>query len=176
MLGLTRSLGVSGVALSLLVGGVTGYLASNAGPRLFTVEARDALVIQDGPGAPGRNQRCRSRQAAECPRAGQANTPPEVKLDASDKKITLPCAGAEAPGGQRVLLQASATDADGDSLRYAYSVTGGSVTGEGAEATWELAGVRSGTYTATVEVDDTCGCVAFASTLVKVEACEGPTD
>ena len=54
-----------------------------------------------------------------------------------------------------------ATDPDGDTLLYSYTVTGGRITGEGANVSWDLTGVQPGTYTSTVEVDDGCGCVAF---------------
>jgi hypothetical protein len=70
-----------------------------------------------------------------------------------------------------VQLSSSATDPDGDTLLYTYSVTGGRITGDGPNATWDLSGVTPGTYTATVEVDDGCGCVAFSSTTVTVANC-----
>jgi len=67
-----------------------------------------------------------------------------------------------------VQLSANATDPDGDTLLYTYTTTGGRVTGDGANVSWDLSGVQPGTYTATVEVDDGCGCVAFSSTTVTV--------
>jgi hypothetical protein len=70
-----------------------------------------------------------------------------------------------------VQLAANATDPDGDTLLYTYTTTGGRVTGDGANVSWDLAGVQPGTYTATVEVDDGCGCVAFSSTTVTVAEC-----
>jgi len=70
-----------------------------------------------------------------------------------------------------VQLSANATDPDGDTLLYTYTTTGGRVTGDGANVSWDLAGVQPGTYTATVEVDDGCGCVAFSSTTVTVSEC-----
>lgn len=71
----------------------------------------------------------------------------------------------------QVTLTTSASDPDGDTLLYTYSTTGGRVTGTGPTVTWDLSGVSAGTYTATVEVDDGCGCVAFSSTTVTVNAC-----
>jgi hypothetical protein len=56
-------------------------------------------------------------------------------------------------------------------LLYTYTTTGGRVTGDGANVSWDLAGVQPGTYTATVEVDDGCGCVAFSSTTVTIADC-----
>ena len=96
---------------------------------------------------------------------------------ASTSSITLPC-----PPGQvsdtcpttpttSVGLTTTATDPDGDTLLYTYSVTGGRITGDGANATWDLSGLAPGTYTASVEVDDGCGCVSFSSTTVTITEC-----
>ena len=49
---------------------------------------------------------------------------------------------------------ANATDPDNDQLLYTWSVTGGRLSGEGRQVTWDLTGVANGTYTATVEVND----------------------
>jgi hypothetical protein len=89
---------------------------------------------------------------------------------------------ADCPPGERpregcvatssqVQLAANATDPDGDTLLYTWSTTGGRITGDGANVTWDLSGVQPGTYTASVEVDDGCGCIAFSSTTVTVERC-----
>lgn len=137
-----------------------------------------AVNLQEKPSPtlkPG--SRCRPERAAQCARAGVANIPPEVELKASEQKITLPCKEGEASqsctpsNSQQVQLTASASDADGDSLRHEYSTTGGRIKGEGADVAWDLTGVQPGTYTATVVVDDTCGCVAFSATRVTVAAC-----
>ncbi len=77
--------------------------------------------------------------------------------------------------GPSMLLRASARDADGDALSFTYVVTGGRVSGDVAEATWDLSDLEPGAYTATVDADDACGCVAFASARVKV-SCKGPAD
>ena len=68
-------------------------------------------------------------------------------------------------------LTTTATDPDGDTLLYTYSTTGGRITGDGANATWDLSGLAPGTYTASVEVDDGCGCVSFSSTTVTITEC-----
>jgi len=70
-----------------------------------------------------------------------------------------------------VSLTTVATDPDGDTLLYTYSTTGGRITGDGPNVTWDLSGVAAGTYTSTVEVDDGCGCVTFSSTTVTVATC-----
>jgi hypothetical protein len=107
------------------------------------------------------------------------NQPPTVTLSASSGTITRPCPpGTRSRSGQcptsetsGVQLAANATDPDGDTLLYTYTTTGGRVTGDGANVSWDLAGVQPGTYTATVEVDDGCGCVAFSSTTVTIADC-----
>jgi hypothetical protein len=96
---------------------------------------------------------------------------------ASTASITMPC-----PPGMvsdtcpttattSVGLTTTATDPDGDTLLYTYSTTGGRITGEGANVTWDLSGVGPGTYTASVEVDDGCGCISFSSTTVTIAEC-----
>ncbi len=96
---------------------------------------------------------------------------------ASTSTITMPC-----PEGTRsdtcptaattsVGLTTTATDPDGDTLLYTYSTTGGRITGEGANVTWDLSGMAPGTYTASVEVDDGCGCITSSSTTVTIANC-----
>jgi hypothetical protein len=107
------------------------------------------------------------------------NQPPTVALSASTAVITLPCAegyhsssnSCPASPSMSVGLTANATDPDGDTLLYTYTVSGGRVTGEGANVSWDLSGVGPGKYTATVEVDDGCGCISFSSTEVTIGSC-----
>ncbi|MFL6331826.1 MAG: hypothetical protein ACJ754_00625, partial [Pyrinomonadaceae bacterium] len=107
------------------------------------------------------------------------NQPPTVTLSASSSHVTMAaeCTGTDRPDpactptAGTVQLSATATDPDGDTLLYTYSTTGGRVTGDGPNATLDLAGVAPGTYTVTVEVDDGCGCIAFTSTTVTVDRC-----
>ncbi|HYE66712.1 MAG TPA: hypothetical protein VD966_14080, partial [Pyrinomonadaceae bacterium] len=105
------------------------------------------------------------------------NQPPTVTLTAAEGTITLPCppgtssATCTPSADQSVQLSAAATDPDGDTLLYTYTTTGGRITGEGPNVAWDLSGVQPGTYTATVEVDDGCGCVAFSSTTVTISEC-----
>jgi hypothetical protein len=107
------------------------------------------------------------------------NNPPTVSLTASSSRVVLAadCTGGQVPDSSctptagTVQLSANATDPDGDTLLYTYSTTGGRITGDGPNATLDLAGVAPGTYTVTVEVDDGCGCIAFTSTTVTVDRC-----
>jgi hypothetical protein len=72
-----------------------------------------------------------------------------------------------------VTLVANATDPDNDQLLYTWSVTGGRLSGEGRQVTWDLTGVEDGTYTATVEVNDGNQHTANGSTTVTVRECDG---
>lgn len=104
------------------------------------------------------------------------NQAPTVTLSAAEPSITLACDApyitkCTLPSDQMVALTANASDPDGDTLLYTYTSTGGHITGEGANVSWDLSGQQAGTYTATVEVDDGCGCVSFSSTTVTIEKC-----
>jgi hypothetical protein len=106
------------------------------------------------------------------------NQAPTVTLSSSSTNIVLPCPPGQraecTPGpsaSQQVQLTANATDPDGDTLLYSYNVSGGRITGEGPNVTWDLTGVTPGTYTANVEVDDGCGCISFSSVSVTVAEC-----
>jgi len=98
---------------------------------------------------------------------------------ASTSTITVPCReGYKSASGacpttvtNSVGLTTTATDPDGDTLLYTYSTTGGRITGDGANVTWDLSGLAPGTYTASVEVDDGCGCISFSSTTVTIAEC-----
>jgi hypothetical protein len=107
------------------------------------------------------------------------NNPPTTAVSASPSRVVLAanCGPDQIPAegcvatSSTVQLAANATDPDGDTLLYTWSTTGGRITGDGANVTWDLSGVQPGTYTASVEVDDGCGCIAFSSTTVTVENC-----
>ncbi len=100
------------------------------------------------------------------------NTPPTVELKASKDKIVLRCEpGVEdcAPDVCKLaILSANASDADRDQVLYTFTTTGGRITGDGSAVIWDLGSVQPGSYTASVEVDDGCGCIAFSSTTVSV--------
>src|SRR5207244_3716082 len=107
------------------------------------------------------------------------NQPPTASLAASVTTVTLPCRdGYHSSSGScptsataSVQLTTTASDPDGDTLLYSYTVTGGRVTGEGANVSWDLSGLGPGTYTASVDVDDGCGCITSSTTTVTVAAC-----
>jgi len=77
------------------------------------------------------------------------------------------------PTASEVQLTANATDVDNDQLLYTWSVTGGKLSGEGKQVTWDLTGVANGTYTASVEVNDGNQHTATGSATVTVADCTG---
>jgi hypothetical protein len=90
--------------------------------------------------------------------------------------ITRPCppergTSANCPSSSTVTLVANASDADNDQLLYTWSVTGGRLSGEGRQVTWDLTGAANGSYTATVEVNDGNGGTANGSATVTVADC-----
>lgn len=98
--------------------------------------------------------------------------------------ITLPCpAGLVPRAGQTcgddvtTTVATTAVDAENDVLTYNYTVSGGRIVGQGANVSWDLTGVRPGTYTITAGVDDGCGLCGQTQTqtITVVEcACEQP--
>jgi outer membrane protein OmpA-like peptidoglycan-associated protein len=73
--------------------------------------------------------------------------------------------------GDRVALNATASDPDGDTLLYSWNATGGRIVGDGASTSFDTTGLAPGEYTITVQVDDGCGCVAFDSKTIRVTNC-----
>jgi hypothetical protein len=69
----------------------------------------------------------------------------------------------------RIRLIATATDPDGDELLFTFNTTGGRIAETGPTAVWDLVGETTGTYVATVEAVDGCGCVASGSVDVTVK-------
>ena len=107
------------------------------------------------------------------------NREPMVSVSASTSSITTPCPPGESsesctPSASRTVdLTATATDPDNDTLLYTWSVTGGTLSGDGRAVAWDLSSVNAGTYTATVTVNDGNQHTATASTTVTVAQCTG---
>ena len=105
------------------------------------------------------------------------NQPPTVSaVTASMTSVLRPCppgtnSATCTPTSSEVQLTANATDPDSDQLLYTWSVTGGRLSGEGRQVTWDLTGVANGTYTATVEVNDGNQHTATGSATVTVADC-----
>ena len=99
----------------------------------------------------------------------RASGPPTLSLAAEPTTVRV-CDDA------RVRLIATASSPEGRPLRYKWTTNGGQLSGQGANTTWDLAGVQPGVYQAVVEVDDGRykDCVAFASASIVVTDCPPP--
>jgi len=97
--------------------------------------------------------------------------PPSLSL-AADPTVIKACNDESA----RIRLVATARSVDGAPLRYKWTTSGGRLRGDGANTSWDLAGVRPGLYQASVEVDDgrDLNCVAFSSVSIVVTDCPAP--
>lgn len=109
------------------------------------------------------------------------NQPANVESVAmTTREIVLACqpgfeprAGSSCPAGAGVGITVKASDPENDVLTYNYTVSGGRITGQGANVNWDLSGLRAGTYTITAGVDDGCGtCGKTVTETIVVKACD----
>ena len=109
------------------------------------------------------------------------NVPANVtNVTLSEAEVTLPCpAGFRPAEGETcsddmsVNVATTAVDVENDVLTYNYTVSGGRVVGQGANVSWDLSGVRPGSYTITAAVDDGCGlCGQTQTRTITVRECK----
>jgi hypothetical protein len=108
---------------------------------------------------------------------------PSVEFQASTTSITYPCPPGHHSNSHscppnvdfQVALTASAKDFNKQPV-YAYTLDSGRIVGEGSKVIWDLSGVWPGTYTATVEVQDTKKHRALSSVTVKIVHCADCVD
>ncbi|MGB7210633.1 MAG: hypothetical protein WBD27_18400 [Pyrinomonadaceae bacterium] len=108
-----------------------------------------------------------------------ANIPANVTaLTLSDSEIVLPCpAGFKSTSGgcndsSTISVATTASDTENDVLTYNYTVSGGRITGTGANVSWDLSGAQPGSYTITAGVDDGCGlCGKTQTQTVNIKSC-----
>lgn len=107
------------------------------------------------------------------------NKPANVTVVTVGKtEVLLPCApGTKSKSGtcsdeMSVTVATTAVDPENDQLVYNYTVSGGRIVGSGANVSWDLSGVRPGSYTITAGVDDGCGiCGETKTQTVEVKEC-----
>jgi hypothetical protein len=95
------------------------------------------------------------------------NTPPVI--------TSLTPSATDLPPEGSANISCVASDADGDSLTYSWSATGGTVVGTGNSVSWE-APVAEGAYTINVEVSDGHGGTTSGSCGITVEMKFGSID
>ena len=83
----------------------------------------------------------------------------------------ISCAPERNPiiAGERVAINSTASDPDGDPLTYSYSASGGQVSGNGPTAQFDSTGLSAGSYTVTCTADDGRGGRTSATTNVDVQ-------
>lgn len=97
----------------------------------------------------------------------------------SSKKIVIPCKpgfrpkeGTSCPDGTTIGVGTSVENPGNEVLTYQHTVSAGRIVGQGANVTWDLSGVRPGTYTITSAVDNGCGyCGKTVTETVEVVEC-----
>jgi outer membrane protein OmpA-like peptidoglycan-associated protein len=121
----------------------------NAAPGGYTITAQ----VNDGKGG---TASC----ATDVKVDPRPNRPPTASLSVERSPI-LP--------GEHTGIICTGTDPDGDPLTYSYSVSGGQITGTGANVQFDATGLQPGTYTVKCTVDDGRGGTADASGNVEVK-------
>jgi uncharacterized protein YceK len=88
-------------------------------------------------------------------------------LNISSTEIPTICSenDSECVNNSRLIkVSTVAVDPEGITLKYLYTVTGGKITGQGANVVWDLSQTTPGTYTITAAVDDGRGVIGTTQT------------
>lgn len=108
--------------------------------------------------------------AQKKPTAAVASTPLKLNLT-SNLNIVSACSDA---AGSQVQLTAAAVSPNGNPIKYKWTTTAGTISGEGPQVTWNLAGLKPGYHKASLDVISAGSegeCQAFSSVTVLVNAC-----
>ncbi len=106
-------------------------------------------------------------------RGGTASCGVDVKVEPKpNRPPTMTCSAERSSVliGERVRINAVASDPDGDPLTYSWRANGGQIVGSGASVQLDTTGLSAGRYTVTGRVDDGRGAAADCSTSVDVQA------
>lgn len=107
---------------------------------------------------------------AQKPTAAVASAPLKLNLT-SNTTIVSACSDS---AGSQVQLTAAAVSPNGNPIKYKWTTTAGTITGEGPQVTWNLAGLKPGYHKASLDIVSTGNegeCQAFSSVTVLVNAC-----
>jgi len=105
-------------------------------------------------------------------RGGSATCSADVTVaKRPNRPPVISCAPERNPiiAGERVKINSTASDPDGDPLTYSYSATGGQISGNGPSADFDSTGLSAGSYTVTCTADDGRGGRTSATTNVDVQ-------
>lgn len=107
--------------------------------------------------------------AAQKPAAAVASAPLKLNLS-SNTTVVSSCSDS----ASQVQLIANAVSPDGNPIKYKWTTTAGTITGEGSQVTWNLAGLKPGYHKASLDIVTAVSgseCQAFSSVTVLVNAC-----
>jgi OmpA family protein/Big-like domain-containing protein len=105
-------------------------------------------------------------------RGGTATCSADVAVNKRpNRPPVISCAPERNPiiAGERVAINSTASDPDGDPLTYGYSTSGGQISGNGPTAQFDSTGLSAGNYTVTCTADDGQGGRTSATTSVDVQ-------
>ena len=108
--------------------------------------------------------------AQKKPTAAVASAPLKINLTSSTTVISA-CSDAAA---SQVQLTAGAVSPNGNPIKYRWTTTGGTISGEGPQVTWSLAGLKPGYHKASLDIVSAGSdgeCQAFSSVTVLVNPC-----
>ena len=109
--------------------------------------------------------------AQKKPTAAVASSALKLNLT-SNTAIVSAC--SDAASGSQVQLTAAAVSPNGNPIKYQWTTTAGTISGEGPQVTWNLAGLKPGYHKASLDIVSTGSegvCQAFSSVTVLVNAC-----
>jgi hypothetical protein len=97
---------------------------------------------------------------------------PPLTLSLSSSSTTV--SACTETGGPKVQLNAKAVSPGGNPIKYRWTTSGGTITGEGPIVTWDMTGLKPGYHKASLDIltNGSDGeCHAFSSVSVLVNAC-----
>ena len=135
-------------------------MSKNLSPRIIRFMAPIALVAM-----------MFSQALAQRETIVKTNNPPlTLSLSSSPTTVTA-CSEA---GGPKVQLTANAVSPGGNPIKYRWTTSGGTITGEGSVVTWDLTGLKPGYHKASLDIQSNGvdgECHAFSSVSVLVNPC-----
>ncbi|MHB8607828.1 MAG: OmpA family protein [Candidatus Acidiferrales bacterium] len=104
-------------------------------------------------------------------KGGTASCATDIKVEQRPNRpptATLSVERSPIQPGEHTGIVCTGSDPDGDPLTYSYSASGGQITGNGSNATFDATGLQPGTYTVKCTVNDGRGGTGDASGTVEV--------